>query len=228
MDRQSGKKLKLREKLFKWIFLISDEYKLFITLFTGLCRFCFTVTLLLFVLSFIFYIGFARSHDNVSGLQTAFKFLFLFLFLSKYLPEILYLRKIKGTTYFVRIVVFLFLLGVFLSNFNFVAHEKPLWNFFHGNTLLLIAIFLLAISEISGLFRKISSVKIPPALMPKAHTGPISYIDSLFTSVSAVCVTGLVVVDTQTAFTTLGKIIILRHSILLYAGHTLDRDYIFD
>ena len=46
-------------------------------------------------------------------------------------------------------------------------------------------------------------------MMPKAHTLPLSFLDSFFTSVSAVCVTGLVVVDTATAFTTLGKIIIL-------------------
>jgi potassium uptake TrkH family protein len=73
----------------------------------------------------------------------------------------------------------------------------------------------------------ISTVKIPPGfifsvsflliifigsgllLMPKAHSGHLSYIDSLFTSVSAVCVTGLVVVDTATTFTMLGKIIVM-------------------
>ena len=46
-------------------------------------------------------------------------------------------------------------------------------------------------------------------MLPKAHTVPLTFLDSLFTSVSAVCVTGLVVVDTATAFTPLGKIIIL-------------------
>ncbi|MBP8960265.1 MAG: ATPase [Bacteroidales bacterium] len=46
-------------------------------------------------------------------------------------------------------------------------------------------------------------------MLPRAHYGQLSYLDSLFTSVSAVCVTGLVVVDTAMAFTTLGKIIIL-------------------
>ncbi len=47
--------------------------------------------------------------------------------------------------------------------------------------------------------------------MPKATvpTADFSYLDSLFTSTSAVCVTGLIVVDTATQFTLLGKIIIL-------------------
>ena len=42
--------------------------------------------------------------------------------------------------------------------------------------------------------------------IPKATYIPISWLDALFTSVSAVCVTGLVVVDTAIAFTPLGKI----------------------
>lgn len=48
-------------------------------------------------------------------------------------------------------------------------------------------------------------------MMPKATVpgSGFSYINSLFTSTSAVCVTGLIVVDTATKFTILGKIIIL-------------------
>ncbi len=40
------------------------------------------------------------------------------------------------------------------------------------------------------------------------HDG-ISFVDALFTATSAVCVTGLVVVDTGTAFTDFGKVVIL-------------------
>jgi len=40
-------------------------------------------------------------------------------------------------------------------------------------------------------------------------SGRISFIDALFTSTSAVCVTGLIVVDTATYFTTAGKWVIL-------------------
>lgn len=46
-------------------------------------------------------------------------------------------------------------------------------------------------------------------MLPKATTQGISMVDAWFTSASAVCVTGLIVVDTATAFTTLGKIILL-------------------
>lgn len=46
-------------------------------------------------------------------------------------------------------------------------------------------------------------------LLPNSTTQGISFIDALFTSTSAVCVTGLIVVDTATAFTPVGKTIII-------------------
>lgn len=46
-------------------------------------------------------------------------------------------------------------------------------------------------------------------MMPMSTTYPIGFIDALFTSTSAVCVTGLTVVDTATRYTFLGKFIIL-------------------
>lgn len=47
-------------------------------------------------------------------------------------------------------------------------------------------------------------------LLPKATvSGSISFIDALFTSTSAVCVTGLTVVDTATYFTRFGQLVIL-------------------
>ena len=46
-------------------------------------------------------------------------------------------------------------------------------------------------------------------MMPNATNQPISFIDALFTATSAVCVTGLIVVDTATHFTTFGQVIII-------------------
>lgn len=46
-------------------------------------------------------------------------------------------------------------------------------------------------------------------MMPNSTTNGISFLDALFTSTSAVCVTGLSVVDTQFAFTLMGKTTIL-------------------
>ncbi len=46
-------------------------------------------------------------------------------------------------------------------------------------------------------------------LLPNSTTHGISIIDALFTSTSAVCVTGLICVDTATAFTPFGKVVII-------------------
>lgn len=46
-------------------------------------------------------------------------------------------------------------------------------------------------------------------LLPNATTKGIHPVDAFFTSASAVCVTGLIVVDTATAFTLTGKVIII-------------------
>lgn len=52
-------------------------------------------------------------------------------------------------------------------------------------------------------------------LLPVSHNGPLSFMDALFTSTSAVCVTGLNVKDTPNDFTLWGQIIIL---LLIHVG----------
>ncbi|TNE54043.1 MAG: ATPase [Bacteroidetes bacterium] len=46
-------------------------------------------------------------------------------------------------------------------------------------------------------------------MLPNATHGGISFVDALFTSTSAVCVTGLIVVDTGSYFTEFGQVIII-------------------
>lgn len=45
--------------------------------------------------------------------------------------------------------------------------------------------------------------------LPFAHNGELRFLDALFTSTSAVCVTGLIVKDTATDFTLFGQVIII-------------------
>ncbi len=46
-------------------------------------------------------------------------------------------------------------------------------------------------------------------LLPFMHRGPLSVLDAFFTATSAICVTGLTVVNTAEAFTRLGQLVIL-------------------
>ena len=220
-------KMKIREKFFKWFFLASDRYRALILWISGLCRFFLIISLVMFVLCFLFYIGFNYTPKTSEGLLSAFRILFLVIFLSKYIPELFSLKKTLGISLAFSALILLYALSVFLTNFNLVNHEKNFWHTFYGNTNVIVAIALLGITEILSLLKFLNTKRIPPALifsssfllliligsglllLPKAHLGQLSFIDSMFTAVSAVCVTGLVVVDTATAFTMLGKIIIL-------------------
>ncbi len=225
--KRANKRPNIRERIFKLMFVAGDKYKSFVALVSGLCRFLFTVTLILFILGLIFWIGFSSSPENLEGLNAAFRIMFGVIFFTKFIPDILKFRRAKAFSLVFRLIVFVFSLGVFLANFGLISFGGPARDIFTGNIPIIVAIILIGISEVSGLLHIISSVKIPPALifsasfliiifigsgllmMPKAHTGPLTWLDSMFTSVSSVCVTGLIVVDTASSFTTLGKIIIM-------------------
>ncbi len=99
--------------------------------------------------------------------------------------------------------------------------------FLRDKLLLYAAVIFLLLSELSVLLRFVYQSRVNPSflfvfsfvvliavgalllLLPTATTGGISFLDALFTSASAVCVTGLIVVDTATAFTGTGKLILL-------------------
>lgn len=217
----------IRERMFKLLFLAGDRYRQFAGWICDLCRFLINVAYALFIPGFIFYAGFGNSPEIISGLKSAFRILFIIIFLTNYIPGLLKFRFDKLFSKLPGAMIFLFSLGVFLSNTGIISFGKTLHTVLNGNIPVIAAIFLIGITEMPGLMRTISSVKIPPGLifsasfiiiiligsgllmMPKAHHGTLTYLDSLFTSVSAVCVTGLTVVDTATVFTTLGKTIIL-------------------
>jgi len=86
-----------------------------------------------------------------------------------------------------------------LRRWDFVAGRAPLWRrltapqLFVGSFALLIGLGTLGLRTLPGLY-----------------TGPpLSWVDALFTATSAVCVTGLIVVDTATYFTLAGQAYVL-------------------
>ena len=94
-----------------------------------LCRLCFSITFFLFLIAFLFYIGFSNSEENSRMLRSMFRILFFILFFSKFLPEIMQIRRKTVISIILGIIVFLFSFGVFLSNFHIVNNNKSLWAF---------------------------------------------------------------------------------------------------
>ncbi|MFV0391192.1 MAG: TrkH family potassium uptake protein [Paludibacteraceae bacterium] len=121
-------------------------------------------------------------------------------------------------------LIFIFYIGVFIYNSWLLGTES-----IHSlnNTWTYLALFLSFVRETYNINYRFKYKIINPALLfvcsflliivmgslllmlPNASNGTISYIDALFTATSAVCVTGLIVVDTATFFTPLGQTVII-------------------
>ncbi len=123
------------------------------------------------------------------------------------------------------LLLFLILLELFLMSLNFDG--DLLESYVASRFVLEYGLFIYFFIRLTFAVRKIYETYFNPALLfvssfalvaltgtfllmlPSATTDGISFVDSLFTATSAVAVTGLVVVDTATGFTTLGQTIIL-------------------
>lgn len=219
---------RLREKLFKYFFLAMDYSRKFISVVENLAKFTFSIFAVLFIGLFFYHIGFwGLDHDGFEVIPT-YKIVFLILFSSKFIVEIVHLKKRRIVNWLINGLMFVFVLMVFYANYlTTTTVSSGMFANFTDQQSIIIASFVIILSEINVLFAAINSFQFPPSLifvlsflfiiligsgllmLPNALNEPISYLEALFTSTSAVCVTGLIVLDTATTFTTLGKIIIL-------------------
>jgi potassium uptake TrkH family protein len=123
--------------------------------------------------------------------------------------------------------VFLVILLHFCAFIQFGWLDSWVWLQAYESLLTSILIFTLFFIELSRFSLGVNKMSLHPALifilsflfviavgtlllkLPNATVNGISWIDAFFTSTSAVCVTGLIVVDTATAFTGFGQSILL-------------------
>ena len=132
------------------------------------------------------------------------------------------IRKVYITQLIIGIFLILFFIPIFV-----VSYGETFEFYLYQTSGIQILSFLLFFLELSRMELNILSKILNPAqlfmvsfaffiligatllMMPMSTTIPIHFIDALFTATSAVCVTGLTVVDTSTRYTFLGKFIIL-------------------
>jgi potassium uptake TrkH family protein len=173
--------------------------------------------------------GFPRQFESLSYLKASlyYRLLFssvgvLYIIRSVFLKSEVTHKKVFYSQFILGIILTAFFLPNLLISFG-VKYEL----FIFRSTiyqLLGIFIFIFEISRLeSGQLAKVlnpaqlfmisfGTIIIGGSLllmMPMATVEPIRFIDALFTSTSAVCVTGLTVVDTATKFTFIGKFIIM-------------------
>lgn len=158
----------------------------------------------------------------------------LFFHISYTIIGILYLVRsifFKGNTAFRKVFITQLIIGIFLVLFFipiFVISYGETFEFYlyqtSGIQILSFVLFFLELSrmELNILIKVLNPAQLfmmsfvffifigaTLLMMPMSTTIPIHFIDALFTATSAVCVTGLTVVDTATRYTFLGKFIIL-------------------
>lgn len=183
------------------------------------------------LLSVFYYHGFYLSNKAIFNIHLLI-FCSLVFYIIKYLISAIYSLKWKDyikETKFEAIILGIFIISfliveIFRIDVGFLQSSR-----FGGYFVIFIQIYFILISSIelskaSGFLTKFNLS--PPAMMvmsflilifvgtfllmmPRMTTNGISFIDALFTSTSACCVTGLSVINTGTDFTMRGQVIIM-------------------
>ena len=176
----------------------------------------------------IYIIGFEDFYQQHEGAHRAHHYILLVLSILVTVRFLLILPKLerwRARFFNLSLVILVYYLRNLTED---IAHlEAGSTELITGKLLLLSGIVILFFTEVSHILRFIYRRGLNPALLfvgsfitfiilggfllllPNATTGTIQPIDAFFTAASAVCVTGLPVVDTATAFTMTGKVIIL-------------------
>lgn len=178
------------------------------------------------VIAFLFDYGFSK-HDSIQQVIDAIYFIVITIgLISTFVRYIERRQTIKKKIIFfdtISVLITLYVLYVYiiegLAFENHLILENPVW--------LVTAVILAFFRSFSEQRLNLSRAYLNPAqlfivsfliiiltgtfllLMPHATHGEISFINALFTSTSAVCVTGLAVEDTGTFFTPYGQSIIM-------------------
>jgi trk system potassium uptake protein len=204
-----------------------EEVMFFRKLFNVNNRLLQLTSLLAFAL-LIYDIGF-KTNPQEGLINTVYSFLLLLLSFGYAIRLFSKSEKYSLARYFVEILIICFLvfaalvnLQVISSFFKLIVADVYLKSFLVNA--LIVTLFLI---ELSKLLLDINQLKLHPALvfilsfiiiivvgtgmllLPNSTSSGISVVDALFTSTSAVCVTGLIVLDTSSDFTFLGQFIIM-------------------
>ena len=177
------------------------------------------------ILLFIYKVGFKDSDYNNEIIL--FVYILSLIIGSFSIVTRYFFRDVRPRLLVIPLEIMLLTFNIILIFHHFNIVISPIFDFLKHSFWLEIAVFLLFFRELTALrvnFRR--TFITPPQLfvfsflsiivfgglllmLPNATYTGIGVVDAFFTSTSAVCVTGLVVVDTGTFFTHFGQIIIL-------------------
>lgn len=175
----------------------------------------------------IFDLGFAHSESAREYLDYFYSAVLVFGILSILFRYFIVRQKFRMKVRVFDTLLFLLFLLLVLAQSDPLLENFTLLQFFNRMGWVFLAVLLFFIREASAMKMNFKREYLNPAqvfigsflliilmgtlllMLPNATYEGISALDALFTSTSAVCVTGLIVVDTGTYFTNFGQTIIL-------------------
>ncbi len=177
---------------------------------------------------FVYQLGYASSKGFSFNLLLLFNSSLILLGLGILIRLYLNQKLTKGVWIYLDLVIGLLFILSALINWeafgNFTDEAQVLSEKFFLINILIIFIFIQTLGKLS---LQVNKLKLSPSLvfilsfilliligslllsLPRATVHGITWIDALFTSTSAVCVTGLIVLDTSKDFTHFGQIILM-------------------
>lgn len=181
---------------------------------------------ILTLLALAFDLGFKHTATEISFLLRLYLVTLTFGIVSEIVRFISKKERPKGKVFIFDLLSVFYLSLLLFAQFGFVDALSFL-GFYVNSAWVYAALILIFIREFSALKINLRQTGINPAqlfilsflsliligtlllMLPNSTYNGITFLDALFTATSAVCVTGLIVVDTATYFTPLGQTIIL-------------------
>ena len=175
--------------------------------------------------------GFTISADEVHQLQQLYHGVWIVFLTEISLRILLEYKDTRRTfgklTWILTVLLFLTLIPVIFHRPEVDGAVLYFWDFLHGETYRMVLLLLLSFLNLSNGLVRLLGQRTNPSLilaasfliiilvgtgllmLPRSTVDGISWVDSLFISTSAVCVTGLTSVDVASTFTTGGFVIII-------------------
>lgn len=199
-------------------------------LFGALATLTYLASLLL-IIGVVYEHGFQLSYEDLTKVQTLYKAVWV-IFLVDVTLHILLEYRVTKKNYrrFAWILSWLLYLTLIPVIFHRPEEEGAilhLWEFLHGETYHVILLLLFSFLNLSNGLVRLLGRRTNPSLilavsfltiiiigagllmLPRCTFHGITWVDALFTSTSAVCVTGLVPVDVAATFTPIGLTVII-------------------
>ena len=215
----------------KFLLYQNKLLKPYVRILLGLVEALTYLASLLLIVGVVYEHGFSLSVDEVANLQTLYKTVWIIFLIDVTLHISLEYRNTKKQyrrlAWILSGLLYLTLVPVIFHRPEEEGAILQIWEFLHGKFYHLLLLLVLSFLNLSNGLVRLLGRRTNPSLilavsfmaiiligagllmLPRCTVNGITWVDSLFTATSAVCVTGLVPVDVSTTFTTSGLVVII-------------------